>query len=237
MSNVYQTIGQIVSCNENSSTKPNYAYIEDLGDGRGYTCGIGGWTTADGDILNIVKLWAPFAMFIPMLQKLSDDGSDSTDELDAHSFKGIWAAACRDQAFTALQDTVFRMEYVDPAVIYMYQMVPSPSYSNLATLMFVDCHIQHGMGNEGDDPNVAQPDSLMDIAQRAHTPYASMSYLENFQRIRRAVLMNPKDHSTKKEWNDSVDRVDAISKIFTARNFDLVTPFEYTVYGDTFKIV
>lgn len=47
----------LVSSAENSSTDyaEQYAYIEDIGDGRGYTAGIIGFTTGTGDLLEVVE--------------------------------------------------------------------------------------------------------------------------------------------------------------------------------------
>lgn len=47
----------LVSSAENSTTDymEQYAYIEDMGDGRGYTARIIGFTTGTGDLLEVVK--------------------------------------------------------------------------------------------------------------------------------------------------------------------------------------
>lgn len=48
----------LVSSAENSDTDYSlqYEYIEDIGDGRGYTAGIIGFTTGIGDLQDVVKL-------------------------------------------------------------------------------------------------------------------------------------------------------------------------------------
>ncbi|MYS55627.1 chitosanase, partial [Streptomyces sp. SID6013] len=47
---------QLVSSAENSSLdwKAQYRYIEDIGDGRGYTAGIIGFCSGTGDMLDLV---------------------------------------------------------------------------------------------------------------------------------------------------------------------------------------
>ena len=47
----------LVSSAENSTTDytGQYAYIEDIGDGRGYTAGIIGFTTGTGDLLDVIN--------------------------------------------------------------------------------------------------------------------------------------------------------------------------------------
>ena len=48
----------LVSSAENSDTDYSlqYGYIEDIGDGRGYTAGIIGFTTGTGDLPDVVEL-------------------------------------------------------------------------------------------------------------------------------------------------------------------------------------
>ena len=50
---------ELVSSAENSSLdwKAQYKYIEDIGDGRGYTAGIIGFCSGTGDMLDLVQLY------------------------------------------------------------------------------------------------------------------------------------------------------------------------------------
>jgi chitosanase len=54
---------QIVSSAENSTTdwKAQYAYIEDINDGRGYTGGIIGFCSGTGDMLEVVRYYTRLA--------------------------------------------------------------------------------------------------------------------------------------------------------------------------------
>ncbi|MEU3356489.1 chitosanase, partial [Streptomyces sp. NPDC037389] len=51
---------QLVSSAENSTLdwKAQYRYIEDIGDGRGYTAGIIGFCSGTGDMLDLVESYA-----------------------------------------------------------------------------------------------------------------------------------------------------------------------------------
>ncbi|MEO5921220.1 MAG: chitosanase [Pseudolysinimonas sp.] len=51
----------LVSTAENSSTdwRAQYSYIEDIGDGRGYTAGIIGFCSGTGDMLELVRPTRP----------------------------------------------------------------------------------------------------------------------------------------------------------------------------------
>src|SRR6185312_8292289 len=74
---------QLVSSNENSSLdwKAQYKYIEDIGDGRGYTAGIIGFCSGTGDMLELVQHYTDLepgnalAAYLPALEQVN--GTDS----------------------------------------------------------------------------------------------------------------------------------------------------------------
>ena len=74
---------QLVSSAENSSLdwKAQYKYIEDIGDGRGYTAGIIGFCSGTGDMLELVEHYTDLepgnvlAKYLPALRKVN--GTDS----------------------------------------------------------------------------------------------------------------------------------------------------------------
>src|SRR3954469_14307550 len=74
---------ELVSSAENSSLnwKAQYTYIEDIGDGRGYTGGIIGFCSGTGDMLGVVQDYTrrepgnPLASYIPALQKVNGTAS------------------------------------------------------------------------------------------------------------------------------------------------------------------
>ena len=57
LENLKGDVLSLVSSAENSSLDFNtqYAYIEDIGDGRGYTAGVIGFTSGTGDMIEVVK--------------------------------------------------------------------------------------------------------------------------------------------------------------------------------------
>lgn len=48
---------KVISVFENEDTSLRYGYIENLDDGRGYTAGRAGFTTANGDLLHVIKTY------------------------------------------------------------------------------------------------------------------------------------------------------------------------------------
>ena len=94
---------ELVSSAENSSLawKAQYKYIEDIGDGRGYTAGIIGFCSGTGDQLDLVELYAQrkpgnvLEKYLPALRKVN--GSASHAGLDPN-FKADWRKAAAAEA-------------------------------------------------------------------------------------------------------------------------------------------
>jgi glycosyl hydrolase family 46 len=112
---------ELVSSAENSSLdwKAQYSYIEDIGDGRGYTAGIIGFCSGTGDMLDLVTLYNqrkpnnPLSKFLPALKKV--DGTDSHAGL-GNGFTSAWKTAAKDSAFQTAQNDERDRVYFDPAV-------------------------------------------------------------------------------------------------------------------------
>lgn len=215
-------IKKVISCFENSTSELQYDYCENLNDGRGFTCGIAGFTTADGDALTVIDRYnkEPISNFIPHLNKLEANNSDSVLWLNINGFKGAWKRAALDQDFRDAQDALYDETYLNPAVDLANSIGVT---SNLGALIFVDTCIQHGF--EG-------PDSLKDIVERTEQQLNIGDFLANFLTLRRSILLNPQDPSTQAEWSQSVGRVDALKAILDAGNLDLATPFTTNPWGD-----
>jgi hypothetical protein len=101
---------RLISVFENDTIELQYAYIEDIDDGRGYTAGRAGFTTATADLLVVVERYtsvAPgneLAAYLPRLRELAAEASPATDGLDG--VPEAWAHAADDPRFRAAQDEV-----------------------------------------------------------------------------------------------------------------------------------
>jgi len=68
---------RLISTFENSTPVLQYAYVQDIHDGRGYTAGRAGFTTATGDLLVVVERYTrrspinPLARYLPRLRQLA----------------------------------------------------------------------------------------------------------------------------------------------------------------------
>ena len=101
----------LVSSAENSSTDyaEQYAYIEDIEDGRGYTAGIIGFTTGTGDLLEVVERYTELKpeneleKYIPALKQVN--GTDSHNGL-GETFERAWKEAAQSDEMTQAQNDV-----------------------------------------------------------------------------------------------------------------------------------
>src|SRR3954449_6125225 len=91
---------QLVSLFENDTPEIQYCYIENIGDGRGFTAGRAGFTTATADLLLVAERYTqqvpdnPLAPFLPRLREVAEQGSDSTEGLE--DLPDAWRQVCQD---------------------------------------------------------------------------------------------------------------------------------------------
>ncbi|ORY05775.1 lysozyme-like protein, partial [Basidiobolus meristosporus CBS 931.73] len=111
---------------EYGSTTFGYATCEKLGDGRGYTCGLVGFTTGTNDALAVIAAYdklkpgSELSKFIPELTRISKldwdtNGRDNTNKLQG--FTEAWSKiSCSDPLFRAVQDKVADQLYLVPGL-------------------------------------------------------------------------------------------------------------------------
>jgi chitosanase len=217
---------QLVSSAENSSLnwKAQYSYIEDIGDGRGYTAGIIGFCSGTGDMLELVELYTQrepgnvLARYLPALRRL--DGSDSHAGLDP-GFPASWRAAANDPAFQQAQNDERDRVYFNPSVA----TGKSDKLRALGQFAYYDAAVMHGYDGFAAIRAHARA--------RARTPAQGgdeTAYLDAFL-DERVIEMN------KEEAHSDTSRVDTAQRVFLRNgNLDLTTPLLWHVYGDEFRI-
>jgi chitosanase len=225
---------QLVSSAENSTLnwRGQYGYLEDIGDGRGYTGGLIGFTSGTGDMLMLVRnLTAtaprnPLAPFLPALRAVN--GSDSHDGL-GEAFEGAWRQTATDPRFAAkfvaAQDRLRDTVYFEPAVA----AATADGLPLLGQFAYYDAAVMHGPGTD--------PESFGGIRaaamKQARTPAQGGSlarYLDAFWRARIAVMRSEPAHQ-------DVSRVTDLEQKFARDgNYSLQTPLTWSVYGDTYSI-
>ncbi|MDC0771597.1 chitosanase [Streptomyces sp. HD] len=221
---------KLVSSAENSSLdwKAQYKYIEDIGDGRGYTAGIIGFCSGTGDMLDLVELYADrrpgnaLAPYLPALRRVN--GTDSHDGLDP-DYPGDWARAAQDQAFRQAQNDERDRVYFNPAV----RQGKADGLRVLGQFAYYDAIVMHGDGTD--------PTSFRNIRRRAldrARPPAQggdeVAYLNAFLDARVWAMKQEEAHS-------DTSRVDTAQRVFLRNgNLDLDTPLNWKVYGDSYHI-
>jgi chitosanase len=227
---VDSTLDQVVSAFENGTTQVQYDYIEDIHDGRGFTAGKAGFTTATGDFWELIKKYhdvndqSAFIPFEAILKDRAEKESGSTRGLGA--LPKIWRKACADKKFIKAQDDLVISLYKTPArrFIDKYKLT-----SKLAYLIFYDSVIQQG---DGDDPDGFNG-IIKGMGERSEV---ESEFLLSFLASRRGILLNPHNEDTKDEWVKSVDRVDALERLVRDGNWDLTVPFQLRVWEKNFTI-
>ncbi|WP_413756749.1 chitosanase [Streptomyces sp. MMBL 11-3] len=218
---------RIVSSAENSSLdwRAQYDYVEDIGDGRGYTAGIIGFTTGTHDLLVLVERYTKshpdnaLARYLPALREV--DGSDSHDGLGA-GFEAAWKAESRKPAFKRAQDAERDRVYFDPAV----RLAKRDGLGALGQFVYYDAMVMHGPGTDPGFYGIRK--RAMAEADTPAEGGREKAYLDIFLDVRR---------STMKEEGRDTSRVDTAQRRFLYDgNLDLETPLEWEVYGTTYRV-
>ncbi|CAG2119037.1 unnamed protein product, partial [Medioppia subpectinata] len=197
-----------------------YAYCENIDDGRGYTSGRAGFCTGTGDAVIVVRKYTakkpnnPLAKYLKEMERLAKEESDDTSKLGG--YVNAWKEAAKDSVFRKIQDEVSDDLYYKPAMALAKKYgVKTP----LAECALYDCIIQHGDGDDGDSINAI-------LKKTGHVSGDEKEWLKKFLKNRRADLWDPEDPDTRDEWRQSVDRVDAMTTILKDDNMDLDGPIK-----------
>jgi hypothetical protein len=154
---------EITSTAENSTLQwwTQYRYIEDgagIGDNRGYTAGLVGFTSATGDMDDLIRNYlvpdnptSPLASFLTGLATCASVGQGPTASSTANtnlgtSFQNAWrAAADNDAVFRKAQRDYRSDNYWDPA----FAVAQADGLRALGAALYYDTYVNHGPGEPG----------------------------------------------------------------------------------------
>jgi chitosanase len=217
---------QIVSAAENSSLnwRAQFSYIQDIDDGRGYTAGIIGFCSGTGDMLELVEAYTAtkpsnvLAKYLPALRNVN--GTESHAGLDPN-FTKDWRTAAADPVFQAAQEAERDRVYFNPSV----RDGKSDGVRALGQFAYYDASVVHGYGG------------MRSIRSRALAK-AKPPAQGGDERAWLTAFLNERVIEMKKEpAHEDVTRIDTAQRVFLNNsNFDLNTPLDFKVYGDSFHI-
>ncbi|MDH6551958.1 chitosanase [Streptomyces sp. SAI-208] len=221
---------QLVASAENSTLdwRSAYAYIEDIGDGQGYTAGIIGFCTGTNDLLTLVEDYTRahpdngLAPYLPALRAV--DGTDSHEGLDP-DFTAAWRAEAEVPAFRKAQDTARDRVYFDPAV----SLAKLDGLGPLGQFVYYDAMVFHGPGTDATGFYGIRERAL----RQADSPTgggSEKSYLDAFLDLREDAMRT-------RDPDIDTTRVDTAQRRFLDEgNLNLRTPLEWQVYGETYRV-
>lgn len=242
----------ITSSFENSDLRIDYAYAENIGDGRGITAGRAGFTSGTGDLLMLVEKYTAavpsngLAKYLPALRSVN--GTSSTSGLSG--FESAFAtedAGVNRAKFRKAQDELVDYLYFNPAMTLASAVGVK---SALGQAIFWDTAIQHGLSNDAVNyqpgktvnwSSIGSGDSMDDIVKETRAAMGGnvngneVAWINKFLELRLKHLL---------EWSEEGDqfdessqsRVGALRSIVQAGKLDLSPTFSWTAYGDRFTI-
>lgn len=217
---------ELVASAENSTLAwyDRYDYIEDIGDERGYTGGLVGFTSGTHDMLMLVERYTEerpgnrLAEFLPALRAV--DGTDSHEGL-GEAFEDAWRAEAVQPAFQKTQRAEVDRLYFEPAV----DQALADGLGVLGQFIYFDAMVMHG------DSGFA---SIRDEALRTEVTPADggdqVAYLQAFLDARADEMRAEAAH-------EDTSRIDTAQRTFLDDgNLALDPPLRWSVYGDPYEI-
>ncbi|RLP96134.1 glycoside hydrolase [Micromonospora sp. BL4] len=217
---------QLVSAAENSSLdwRAQFSYIEDIGDGRGYTAGIIGFCSGTGDMLELVEAYTRtkpgnvLASYLPALRAVN--GTPSHAGLDPN-YPRDWQTAATDPVFRAAQEAERDRVYFNPSV----RDGKTDQVRALGQFAYYDAAVMHGY------------EGMRAIRNRALARAKPPAQGGDERAWLHAFLDERVIEMRKEAAHSDTSRVDTAQRVFLNNgNFDLNTPLVFAVYGQQFRI-
>jgi len=222
-----KTTFSLVSSAENSTTdyQKQYGYIKDIGDNRGYTAGIIGFTSATGDLRKVVLKYQKLqpkndlVKYLPALKWA--EGSASHYGL-GKQFEADWKKAAKDQKFVQAQNEILDQDYLKPAL----KAAKEDNLGPLGQYIYYDAIVVHGPGNDAKSfGGIREKAKKVDKASR----FNQSAYLLVFLKTRSKVMRQEAAHQ-------DLSRINAQVKFLKEKNFQLTRPLTWKMYGDSYYL-
>lgn len=227
---------RLTSTAENSTTAwtTKYGYIEDIGDGRGYTAGIVGFCSGTGDMLALVEYANTaypsnsLAKWLPKLRQIMAASYSQrpalSNSLLGSAFKTDWANASAQAWFQDCQRRERDRVYWGPALAAAQE----DGVGLLGLCILYDISVNHGPGTDSESFG-----GIVANARAATKPPSKggseTAYLSKLTDLRNTVLRG---------WGDIQDGNGRVymHRQLIANNPGMTLPITWTCYGDPFSI-
>ncbi|HKU67612.1 MAG TPA: chitosanase [Candidatus Baltobacteraceae bacterium] len=221
---------------ENGTIAFAYGYAENIGDGRGITCGRVGFTTGTGDWYQVVKAYTalepanPLAAYLSRLAQIASGPQPNPDTTGLDGMIAATAAAGTDPVMQSVQDQFVDTLIYNPALQIAGQVGAT---SALSVADIYDGVLTNGQGSD--------PDSIEAIVSAATiaahgTPKSGVresDWLSAFDAARRNDMLHPAYSATSAAWAAAVGRLDVYDKLIATGNWNLQGPIDTLTYGVT----
>ncbi|RKP05366.1 lysozyme-like domain-containing protein [Thamnocephalis sphaerospora] len=207
-----RVVEAITNTFEHGTPQAAYESCERLKDGRGFTCGRAGFTTATGDAYWVVDRYVrarpvvPLALYLPELRRLASlpacDAAGRGFTGNLSGFGRAWAlAANNDPQFRAIQDELNQQLYMIPALKLAKQYeITTP----LGRAIFYDTLVQHGYTSSADgNESGIDTQRILDLTGGRRFGESETMWLNRFLHVRGQMLCCYPDNV----WPASADRV------------------------------
>jgi len=206
---------------EVGGSEPDYGYVEDLGDGRGYTVTQYGFCTYNDEVAQVIGRYARFVpdtdlkRFLPHMPPLAPGKQALT------GFPAAWRKEITSSEYLSIAcDEEADELYVRPA---LKAATAAGIQSAIGKSIFYDTWLQHGASGDHDSLNAILKRTIDETG--GVTGSSETEFLKTFLAIRKAVLHEPANRETREVWRASAWRVDALLRLLDS-NPGLVPPIQ-----------
>ena len=221
---------------ENSQINFAYNYAENIGDGRGITFGIIGFTSGTYDGTQLIKriseldpenVLSGYLHAFRAIDKLPHpDGKTDNVKGLSHFIKDFNSHG-RNTKVKQAQLEKLKALYWNPTIAKATEIGAKHA---LTVAELYDICVNHGADGDSKDKGLKQ------LVQETINKVGDIGdvnekvWLNSLYNVRKAYM------ESDPQWRQALDRIEMHRRILKTGNMDLITPFKVTCYGDAFTI-
>jgi chitosanase len=229
---------ELCSTAENSTTDwtTAYSYIEDIGDGRGYTGGIVGFCSGTGDMETLIQHYEtlrpgnPLGKYLPQLGQIMaapySDRPAMSHDLLGNAFLSTWKSEATGQPlFRRAQRDERARVYFEPALANARADKCGP----LGLAIHYDISVNHGPGDDSESYGGIVAAARSSSSKPPSAGGSESAYLTKLTDLRQAVLAS---------WGDDQPdgRVAMHRGLIAGGNLTLAGRVTWSCYGEAFEM-